>query len=415
MRYNPRALKIRRLLPALLLLPAFAAPLSAQRLSPLAAAPDWRSLEKYQETITRADFVYLLDHVYAPGGAWRPYITIGDRTAAIQTRAGQPPFVLRFAASPAAARPVPRFWRAKSQLPPRPPGKPLQGVKIALDPGHIGGSWAKIEERWFQLGKTRPVTEGDMTLYVAKLLVPRLEALGAEVFLTRRKAAPVTSLRPERLRKAAVASLADKGEPATAEAVKKEADRLFYRVGEIRQRAALVNTSIQPDLVLCLHFNAEAWGDEKNPTLTDKNHLHFLITGSFSEKELGYDDHRFNMLHKLLGRVYREELAASEAVAAAMGRATHLPPYQYEGTNAVRVGTSPYVWARNLLANRLFQCPVIYVEPYVMNSRAVFTRLQAGDYDGTRPVAGRPQRSIYREYADSLVQGLVAYYSSPSR
>lgn len=410
MRYNPRALKIRRLLPAALLL-AVAAPLPAQRLSPLATRPNWEALDVYQESITRSDFLYLLDTVYAPGGAWKPFITVGDRSAAIQTRRGEPPFVLRFAATNAAIKPAPRFWRQKTQLPARSADKPLSGVKIALDPGHLGGSWAKMEERWFQIGNTRPVTEGDMTLYVAKLLVPRLTALGAEVYLTRRKAGPLTSQRPERLRKAAVASLRDKEQPVDAEAVKKESERLFYRVAEIHRRAELVNTRIRPDLVLCLHFNAEAWGDEKNPTLTDQNHLHFLITGGFSEKELSYDDQRFNMLQKLLGRVYREELAASEAVASAMARATRLPPYEYTGTNAVRVGSGSFVWARNLLANRLFQCPVIYVEPYVMNSRAVFARLQAGDYEGTRAVNGRMQRSIYREYADSVAAGLASYYS----
>ena len=41
----------------------------AQRLSPLASAPDWSKLEAFQETITREEFVELLDHVYAPGGA----------------------------------------------------------------------------------------------------------------------------------------------------------------------------------------------------------------------------------------------------------------------------------------------------------------------------------------------------------
>ena len=49
------------------------------------------------------------------------------------------------------------------------------------------------------------------------------------------------------------------------------------------------------------------------------------------------------------------ELAASEAVARAMARTTKLPPYVYTTSNARRVGESGYVWARNLLANRLFR------------------------------------------------------------
>jgi hypothetical protein len=306
---------------------------------------------------------------------------------------------------------APRFWRQKAQMAARPEGKPLAGVRIALDPGHLGGSWAKMEERWFQIGKSKPVTEGDMTLYVAKLLVPRLTALGAQVFLTRTKAGPVTPVRPKSLGKAAVASLADKEQSATRDAITKETELLFYRVSEIHHRAELINEQIRPDLVVCLHFNAEPWGDEKHPTLVDKNHLHLLVTGAFGGKELVYDDQRFDMLRKLLSRAYTEELAVSEAVAASMARATGLPPYIYTSGNAIRVGSGPYVWARNLLANRLYDCPVVYVEPYVMNSRAVFERVQEGDYTGLRAVGGRMQRSIYREYADGITAGLVDYYT----
>ncbi|HVE15131.1 MAG TPA: N-acetylmuramoyl-L-alanine amidase [Chthoniobacterales bacterium] len=408
MRYNPSTLNFRVLLRLLLLLALTGSSL-AEKLSPLATRPDWSNLDKYQQTITREDFQYLLDGVYAPYGAWKPFIKVGETSAEIQT--GTTPYVLQFAATADSSRPTPRFWRQKSQLAARRGNQPLAGLRIALDPGHLGGKWAQMEERWFRIGNSDPVAEGDMTLRVAKLLVPRLEALGARVWLTRSKPGPVTSVRPDRLDKAAVTSLADQQEAATAEAIKHETERLFYRVSEIRKRAQFVNDAIKPDLVLCLHFNAEAWGDETHPTLTDKNHMHLLITGCMGVKELAYDDVRFTMLEKLLGRSYREELAVSESVAAAMAKATGLPPYQYTNNNALKIGSSPYVWARNLAANRLFQCPVVYIEPYVMNSHAVFDRVQAGDYDGKKYVGGKMQKSIYREYADGIIDGLVDYYS----
>src|SRR5690606_26522963 len=92
------------------------------------------------------------------------------------------------------------YWRALSDLPPAPPERPLDGLRIAIDPGHIGGRWGKMEERWFQLPGSPPVQEGDMTLRVAKLLKPKLEALGATVTLVRNEAEPVTDIRPEMLR-----------------------------------------------------------------------------------------------------------------------------------------------------------------------------------------------------------------------
>lgn len=407
-------MKLPTALAGIVILIAVSVPAVAQRLTPLAPKPDWPRLEKYQQSITRSDFLYLLNHVYAPG-AWKAYIKVGDDSAEIETRRGAPPFVLRFAATSESIKPAPRYWRQKAQMPARSENKPLAGVRIAIDPGHIGGSWAKMEERWFRIGNSKPVTEGDMTLLVSKLIMPRLEALGATVYLTRSKNAPVTPVRPGRLQDEAAYSLKEKDATATSDRLKSESELLFYRVSEIRRRAELINEKIKPDLVLCLHFNAEAWGDPDRPTLTDKNHLHFLITGAFDGRELAYEDQRFNMLDKLLSRAFREELAVSEDVAAGMAKATGLPAYEYQSGNAIKVGSGAYVWARNLLANRLFQCPVVYVEPYVMNSKEVFARIQAGDYTGKRPVAGRMRQSIFREYADGIVNGLVTYYSSPAQ
>src|SRR5439155_1156551 len=98
--------------------------------------------------------------------------------------------------------------------------------------------------------------------------------------------------------------------------------------------------------------------------------------------------------------------------ANALATATGLPPFTYTTGNAVKAGANEYLWARNLLANRLFDCPVIYLEPYRMNHAEVYARIQAGDFDGEREVAGKMRRSIFREYADAVVAGLRAYYTA---
>ena len=245
---------------AVLVHPAFA------KTTPLGNRPDWSELDKFQETISRERFIDLLARVYAPGDAAVGVIAVTPTIAKIQTAPGKPPFLLRFAKS--SLTPA-RYWRPRSAIP-KDSGKPLAGVKIAIDPGHIGGKWAKMEERWFQIGNSKPVVEGDMTLRVAKLLKPRLEALGAQVTLTRSGSEPITSRRPDALRKLALESLREKGDKATSFAITKESERLFYRTAEIRRRAVLVNDSIKPDLVLALHFNAEAWGNPAKPSLINK-------------------------------------------------------------------------------------------------------------------------------------------------
>ena len=46
-----------------------------------------------------------------------------------------------------------------------------------------------------------------------------------------------------------------------------------------------------------------------------------------------------------------------------------------------------------------------------MNSKDAFARIQGGDYDGTRNINGSERKSIFREYANSVADGLVEYYS----
>jgi len=388
---------------------------AAGPVSTLASAPDWSDLAPFQKTITRAEFVRLLDTVYAPGGGWKSCIDIGPAFARIHQPGSQAAdFVLEFASSPETARPVPRYWRT--------PGQSLAGVRIALDPGHLGGRWAKMEERWFQIGNSKPVTEGDMALLAARHLAARLESMGAQVLWVRQTAEPLTSARPDKLRNAARAELRAAGirnprakyngpnDPHKTATIQWQSELLFYRISEIRARARRVNEQLRPDLVICLHFNAEEWGDPAHPALTDKNHLHMLINGNYGRGELGLADVRHEMLLQLLNRCAPTDLAVNARVGESLARATGLPPYVYHGR--ARSTSSPYVWTRNLLATRLYRCPVVYCEPYVMNSKEIFERVQMGDYAGLRPVGGTMRKSLYREYADAVADGVAAYYGN---
>jgi hypothetical protein len=418
-----KRLVLRHSLYLLLLLPL--ALRAAENISVLGSKPRWSILEHYQETITRDEFAHLIDNVYCTHGSAPDLIEINDDTARIlMNREAQTFFTLRFAADDAVRKPVPRLWRTAKSLPPATQKSPLSGLKIALDPGHLGGNWAKMEERWFQVGDSKPVQEGDLTLRVARLLAPRLRELGAKVSFVRNSDEPTTVKRPDDFRELARKILIKNGvprprgdvldptDPAKEQTIRWQSEILFYRYSEIRRRAARVNFKLHPDLVLCLHFNAEGWGAPNSPILTDINHLHLLVNGSYLPEELEFDDERFEMIRRLLSRAYDEELPLADAIAVRMAHATGLPPYEYPTTNSTtKVGTSGYVYARNLLATRLYRCPVVYCEPYVMNSKDVFARVQAGDYEGIKNVNGVDRKSIFREYADSVADGLVEYYS----
>jgi N-acetylmuramoyl-L-alanine amidase len=402
------------------------APEAVDNIGVLGSEPKWNVLDHYQQTITRDEFARLVNGVYCTQGFGEDLIKIDSDSAQIlENRDAHSFFTLHFAPDEKACAHVPRLWRPAKFLPPADPEKPLADLRIALDPGHLGGTWAKMEERWFKVGETVPVKEGDLALRVARLLAIRLKELGAKVLFVRNSAEPVTPKRPDDFKGLARKILIKNGvprprlggdvldpnDPGKEQTIRWQSEILFYRYSEIRRRAVLVNTKLHPDIVLCLHLNAEGWGDPNNPTLIDNNHLHLLVNGSYLKDELEFDDERFEMIRRLLSRVYDEELPMAEAVAASMAKATGLPPYQYPTTQTTtKVGSTGYVYARNLLATRLYRCPVVYCEPYVMNSKDAFARIQAGDYKGRRNVNGLERKSIFREYADGVAEGLANYY-----
>jgi N-acetylmuramoyl-L-alanine amidase len=383
--------------------------------SALAAEPDWAELERYQNTIPRDVFLEQLQRVYSQDDAWRSNVEVHEKHAELRA-GGNKRMRLHFA--PADGITPERYWRAATELPDVDGlvSKPLQGLRIAIDPGHIGGEWAKVEERWYQIGgEGIEVMEGELTLATAKVLKTKLEMLGAEVWLLREKHQPVTRKRAVDFIELARSVLAKSGLAADGDALTKRSEQLFYRAHEIRQRARMINDDIQPDLALCLHYNAASWGDPDNPQLVPSNHLHLLINGTYSASEFRLEDNRFHLFKRLLQRTHDEELPINESVAAAMAKATGLSPYVYFTRNAKPVGHSGYVYARNLLANRIYDCPVVFLEPYVMNNQEVYQRVAAGDYEGEREVAGAMRKSLIREYADGVAEGLREYYAEARR
>ncbi len=365
------------------------------------SAADWSALEQYQRTISRPDFDNLLGRVYCPSGALTNYLAFTTNSVAVfsTTEKTNPPlFTLQFSAP--ASSPV---------------SHPPAFKRIALDPGHIGGEWARMEERFFERGTDRPVQEAVLNLTVARLLKTRLETAGAQVFLTKDSFAPVTDKRPEDFHAQAEQEISASArfddfpplerEADHADAVRKRAELLFYRSSEIAARANLLNDKIKPDLTICLHFNAVEWDDCRN--LVDDNRLVVFVHGNYLAGELKDDDQKLRLFSKLLQRSHPAELAAAEAIATALAHATKLPPVDYgPGSGAVRAGDNPYVFARNLAASRLVNGPVVFIEPYYMNNRTVYQRIQLGDYEGTRDVNGVPMKSIFREYADAVADGL---------
>ncbi len=339
-----------------------------------ACRADWSTLDHYQCTITRTEFETLLTNVYDPSRALTRCLTFASNSVTIGD------YWLHFASSSPGTH------------------RSLSLHRVVLDPGHIGGEWARLEERFFVRGKDRPVQEAALNLIVARLLRRKLEAAGVTVLLTKDGFQPVTDKRPEDFRAQAEREVpASDDEANRADAVRKRSELLFYRSAEIAARARLINERLKPDLTICIHFNALEWNECHD--LVDDNRLVVFVHGNYLPAELADDDQKLRLFQKLLERSHEVEQTVAESVATALARATCLPP----------PSNGPYVRPRNLAANRLYDGPVVYLEPYFMNNRSVYQRIQMGDYDGEREVEGKPVKSIFREYADAVMEGLAQF------
>lgn len=300
-------------------------------------------------------------------------------------------------------------------------GGELKGLHLALDPGHIGGTFAREEGREFKIEESDfSVREGDLVLMVARMIEAELTQKGARVTLLRTGPEPVNQVNSSEQLKSLLARLpqpegggiADLA--AYAMLIRKAYFQEVYVKGEIEARAALINEVIRPDAVLSLHINAAPWPAPAASTgkrsLVKSNHGHVLIFGCVSGRELRAAGQEAQVRTKVLNGSGPIELELGAALGEALGRALHLPPSSYEGPNAYPMPQgSGYVWARNLLLLRRVECPVVLLEPFLANSVEGYGRLQAAL--GTR-AAGEPlaEDDILQVYARAVVEGILQVY-----
>ncbi|MCC5835940.1 MAG: N-acetylmuramoyl-L-alanine amidase [Opitutales bacterium] len=388
-----------------------ASDLPPRHLSLLGAEPDWTQLDALQNRLSASEFKELLEELYLSRDAGLEMFRFDEEAAWVRTRRNAPNFYYRigFREDEYSEQSEIESWRAAGWR-----GnveRPLEGLVIALDPGHIGGEWSALEQRHFRPeGESFVVKEAEINLIVVERAKALLEAHGVEVILTRAENRPMTDLRPDDLFPVARTEIERTQARANESSVRSLANLLFYRVAELQARAEdLKGRGVH--LALSIHFNAlpDFGGNQR---LSDEpEHLHFLVNGSYLPSEVALDNVRFEMLERLLKRYDLREIALAESFAEEFSKRTELPAFRYTGPNARAVGKSGYVWARNLLANRIFPCPVIYLEPYAMNGRRTYYRLAAGDFEGTQSIQGREEESIYREYAEMIEASLLSYFS----
>lgn len=262
--------------------------------------------------------------------------------------------------------------------------KPMAGIKIAIDPGHIAGDWetAVAESRFVELyGVEKEVIrffEGELTLSTSLVLRDSLERLGAEVMLTREKPnfSALDMSYEEWKQTELLDTLIRKGYGLErAESIVKYTSpaymyRKYFLDSDLDARADKINY-FKPNFTIVIHFNADA-NNENFLKPTKRNYSMVFVPGSYLAGEMSTKIERFDFLRTLLTDHLQESTKLSEYVMEAFVNELKVPAvrnYQapaYLTRLSMKVQSG--VYARNLRLNRLINTPVCYGESLLQDN-----------------------------------------------
>lgn len=321
-----------------------------------------------------------------------------------------------------------------------PADQPLAGLKIALDPGHMGGDlWDERTGKFVHDYKGRKLSEGVLALQISMLLEKSLTTLGAQVKITRYSLAPVTSIPYDsydlreralmELRESSLApwfqSLLSVSEPgpklyqafedsSRIKGLFSENQRWDYFVEgyDLDARVNLIN-EFNPDFTLIIHLDAGNIGPDSNgvnPNSYDGTKVY--VPGAFFSNEYTSRDDR-----KFFGRHLLDAFAWNDSVQLARSLAHHLHDGlgigydKVDSKNSIQI--EPGVLARNLrVQRRLTSQATAYVECLYYNDPKEFEALLKTTHPMTIDGKNVPYSDRLDQIALSLRDGILSFVRS---
>lgn len=285
--------------------------------------------------------------------------------------------------------------------------KPCSGMKIALDPGHIGGVFSRIEDRYIDIpsekGKLRyRFDEGTLAFLTAVHLKELLEKDGATVLMTR-ESIGVGAYEEDFFSWFLSHIDVSKEERSIIDIFRGE-----YNILDLLARAEKIN-DFNPDLTIMIHFNDV---DASQPSdFSDKNYNMLFIPGSFSSNELKNQSNRYEFLRLLLSSSLEKSQLLSEKIASEL-LSLGVPMVQKEEEtarylNSVCLEIGSGIYCRNLALTRRVHSPLCYGETFIQRNIDECMRLSKKDTS----INGVPCSSRLKEVAYAYYQGIKKYWA----
>lgn len=262
--------------------------------------------------------------------------------------------------------------------------KKLSGLRIAIDAGHTAGDMETgwIEQKCLKFncdsskGLKEPIaiSEGMLTFATAQLLKEKLEAEGAEVFMTRTfSGGSAFGLSfGDFLKKKTIDSLYAAGVLNTKQKTilldpkksKRDKFRFVFKDLELQKRAEIIN-NYHPDLTIIIHYNV----DETNTGWTKPANKNFNMTfvgGAFMRSDLSTPEKRFEFLRLIISRDLEKSIALSSAMVKSFEKVLNVKTAKTTDATYLIQGCLPTdelgVYCRNLQLTRYIHSPLVYGE-----------------------------------------------------
>lgn len=303
----------------------------------------------------------------------------------------------------------------------------LKGIKIAIDPGHIGGTYymAQTESRCMTLAidstKKVQLIEGNLTFYTALLLKHKLDSAGAKTMLTRNDTG-ISSLgitfwqwKKKIKNKVYLDSLINNhliSEKGVRLLKYHLADKvLFSEVFgsvDMAARAQKIN-QFKPDITVIIHYNVNEKNVGWNHT-TDKDYVMTFVPGCTTSADMQTLIGRLNFLRLLLSPDLEQSVELSSAVAQNISTILNVPLAQKTDatylTQHCLSAPERGVYSRDLALTRLIQGPLVYGEPLYQDNAQECILLTAKDDSISGFVVSRRIELVAGAYYKGILQYL---------
>lgn len=292
--------------------------------------------------------------------------------------------------------------------------KPLKGLKVALDPGHMAGSlaMAKKERKFIDItlknGQRISFYESELAWYTCAVLADMLKAKGAQVKLTRDR----FDLMALDSTYQQVFENYQKQQNKLGKTIQKwQKWPLFFkkfRKADFIARANKIN-QFQPHLTLIVHYNVDGANTGWKKTTT-QNHSMAFVAGSFMKNELSKPEHRFNFLRLLLTQEIEQGVDFSAEMLKAIKTDLNVPILPAQNNQpfidrACIATEQPGVYARNLSMARKIYGTLCFIEPLYQENAQEILKFAKRDYD----YKGKKISKRVVEVAQAYFAGIMAY------